>query len=385
MSEAKAVEEENLYERYRYLRREMPVSQEDPTAPWMVARHADVMTILRDQKTFSSDVSLRPAEEKLIRPSMLFSDPPVHNRLRKLVSYAFKPGFVENQRDKITARCEELVIKMSQQQEVDLVDALAAPLPVTVIAEMLGVEGGDMRQFKAWSDKIFSNISDLLFAQAGPDVDKARREMDNYFLERIANLRREPEDNLLGRLIETETDVGKLTDQELLSFCGLLLIAGNETTTGLITATVRVFDELPETFLQVKQNPKLIPTFVEEALRYYSPFSATVRRTTCATTLAGQLIPEGALVIPLIASANRDERVFDQADKFVINRSPNPHVAFGFGIHNCLGAHLARLEGEIAISSMVKHLSSIRLAEGDVSVAGQLGGPSHLQVRIEKA
>jgi cytochrome P450 len=382
MSEATAIEEENPYERYCHLRREQPVHQDEPAGPWMVARHADVMTILRDQKTFSSDVSLRPAEEKLIRPSMLFSDPPVHNRLRKLVSYAFKPGFVENQRDKITARCEDLVIKMSQQQEVDLVDALAAPLPVTVIAEMLGVAGGDMRQFKAWSDKIFSNIADLLFAQAGPDVEKARIEMDNYFLERIANLRRQPEDNLLGRLIETETEAGKLTDQELLSFCGLLLIAGNETTTGLITASVRVFDELPETFLQVKQNPELIPTFVEEALRYYSPFSATIRRTTCATELSGQSIPAGDLVIPLIASANRDERVFDRADEFIIDRNPNPHVAFGFGIHNCLGAHLARLEGEIAIASMAKHISSICLADGEVAAPGQLGGPSHLRVKI---
>ncbi len=384
MSEAEAAGAENPYERYRYLRREQPVFQEDPTGPWTVARHADVMLALRDQNTFSSDVSLRPAEEKLIRPSMLFSDPPVHNRLRKLVSYAFKPGFVENQRDLITARCEDLVIAMSQQKEVDLVDALAAPLPVTVIAEMLGVAGGDMRQFKAWSDKIFSNIADLLFAQPSAEVDKARIEMDDYFLERIANLRRRPEDNLLSRLVETETDVGKLTDQELLSFCGLLLIAGNETTTGLINASVRVFDEMPETFLQVKQRPELIPTFVEEALRYYSPFSATIRRTTCATELGGQQIPQGALVVLLIASANRDESVFDRPDEFVIDRQPNPHVAFGFGIHNCLGAHLARLEGQIAIASMVKHLSAIRLAPGEVPAPGQLGGPSHLRVSIEK-
>jgi cytochrome P450 len=383
MSEAAVVEEQNPYERYRYLRREQPVFQEEPTGPWTVARHADVMAVLRDQTTFSSDVSVRPAEEKRIRPSMLFSDPPVHNRLRKLVSYAFKPGFVENQRQQITLRSEELVIAMSLQHEVDLVDALAAPLPVTVIAEMLGVAGGDMRQFKAWSDKIFSNITDLLFAQASPDVDKARIEMDEYFLTRIASLRRTPENNLLGRLIETETDAGKLTDQELLSFCGLLLIAGNETTTGLITASVRVFDEFPETFQQVRQRPELIPTFVEEALRYYSPFSATVRRTTCATELGGQSIPQGALVIPLIASANRDEKVFDRADEFVIDRNPNPHVAFGFGIHNCLGAHLARLEGEVAIASMVKHLGGISLAAGEVAVTGQLGGPSHLRVKIE--
>ena len=376
---------DNPYERYAFLRREQPVVQEAADGPWMVARHADVMTILRDQKTFSSDVALRSDEEKKIRPSMLFSDPPVHNRLRKLVSYAFKPCFVENQRALITDRCESLVQALAAQDEVDLVQALAAPLPVTVIAAMLGVEEGDTLQFKAWSDKIFSNIADLLFAQAGEDVQRAAAEMDSYFLERIAMLRRQPANNLLGRLVETQTDEGKLTDQELLSFCSLLLIAGNETTTGLITASVRIFDEMPQTFKQVQEQPALIPSFIEEALRYYSPFSATIRRTTCDTVLAGQAIKRGALVIPLIASANRDERVFDRPDEFVIDRSPNPHVAFGFGIHNCLGAHLARLEGQIAIASLTRHMHGIRLADGEVSVAGQLGGPSSLRVKIIKA
>jgi len=374
---------ENPYERWAAMRQDYPVLQEEADAPWSVARYDDVLTILRDHETFSSDISMRPEEEKKIRPSMLFSDPPVHNRLRKLVSYAFKPKFVENQRKLIEGRCEELMENLCQHEEADLVDALAAPLPVTVIAYMLGVVHGDLKQFKAWSDKIFSNIGDILFAQPDADVQKAQEEMDAYFLERIAQLRASPENNVLGRLIETETEDGKLTDQEVLSFCGLLLIAGNETTTGLITASVRIFNEMPETFQQLKQDQNLVPTFIEEALRFYSPFSATIRRTTEDTELSGVTVPKGHLVLPLIASANRDESVFEKADQFIIDRAPNPHLAFGFGIHNCLGAHLARLEGQIAIDSMTRHLKSIRFAEGESSTPGELGGPASLRVQID--
>ncbi len=372
------------YQYYQHLRDQQPVAQLEADGPYQVARHADVMTVLRDHTTFSSDVSLRPAEERAA-PSMLFSDPPVHHRLRKLVSYAFKPGHIEAQRDLIHARCEELMSKMITQREVELVEALAAPLPVVVIATMLGVEEGDIRQFKHWSDTIFSNIGDILFAEPSAEVVQAGTELDAYFLERIEELRRQPVDHVLGRLVETETEDGKLSDEELLSFCRLLLIAGNETTTGLITAAVRIFHEFPWTFARLQQEPNLIRPFIEECLRFYSPFSATVRRTTCDTELAGVAIPKGALMLPLIASANRDERVFENADEFVIERDPNPHVAFGFGIHNCLGAHLARLEGEIAVASMLSHLRSIRFAQGEAPEPGQLGGPSSLRVVLEAA
>jgi len=375
----------NPYERWAALRQLHPVFQEEANGPFTVARYDDAMEVLRNNSVFSSDVSLRPEEEKKIRPSMLFSDPPVHNRLRKLVSYAFKPAFVENQRGLIEERCDSLVRELSKQSELDLVESLAAPLPVTVIAHMLGVHDGDQQQFKYWSDTIFSNITEILFAQPDAVVQKAQAEMDSYFLDRIAGLRRSPEDHLLGRLVETETEDGKLTDHEVLSFCGLLLIAGNETTTGLITASARVFHEMPEVFEQLKANSNLIPTFVEETLRFYSPFSATIRRTSCDTTMAGSDIPKGSLVVPLIASANRDESKFENADQFVIDRSPNPHIALGFGIHNCLGAHLARLEGQIAVQSLTKHLKSLRYAEGESVVPGELGGPSRLMVKVEAA
>ena len=238
------------YEHYRHLRREAPVTRMEGDGPWQVARHADAHRILKDFKTFSSDVSMRPPEER--QPSMLFSDPPVHNRLRKLVSHAFKPSHIAAQRKLIASRCEELVRDMRDAEEVDLVKALAAPLPVNIIAYMLGVVDGDMDTFKYWSDTIFSNIGDILFAQPSEEAQRCSDAMNAYFLERIGELRRKPVNHLLGRLVETETEEGKLTDEELLSFCRLLLIAGNETTTGLITASVRIFDELPETLQQVR-------------------------------------------------------------------------------------------------------------------------------------
>ena len=371
---------QGVYEYYRYLRQQAPVVEQQ--GAWQVARYADVRQVLRNHETFSSAVApLAPGAV----PSMLFSDPPIHNRLRKLVSYAFKPSHIEAQHDLVKARCDELMASMRQHEEVDLVDALAAPLPVTVIAQMLGVEDGNMRDFKRWSDKIFSNIGEILFAQPDETVQQATNEMNAYFLGRIEKLRPAPGNNLLGRLISTETEQGHLADEELLSFCRLLLIAGNETTTGLITACVRVFDEMPETFEALKANHDLIPRFVEETLRFYSPFSATVRRTTRETELAGVAIPERALVVPLIASANREESVFDHADEFVIDRDPNPHLAFGYGIHNCLGAHLARLEGRIAVTSMVNALGGIAISEtADRTQFNRLGGPATLPVRISR-
>lgn len=369
------------YERYQYLRRELPVSRMEGGGPFQVARHADVHRILKDFHTFSSDVSMQPPEQR--QPGMLFSDPPVHNRLRKLVSYAFKPSHIAAQREQITVRCEELVGEMRGRGEADLVQTLASPLPVYVIARMLGVEDGDMKTFKHWSDAIFSNIGEILFGVPSEEAQRCSEQMNAYFLERIAEIRSSPPDHLLGRLIETETEDGKLTDEELLSFCRLLLIAGNETTTGLITASVRIFDEIPDVMAQLRKTPALIPPFIEEALRYYSPFAATIRRTTEDVEIAGVQIPKGELVTPLIGCANRDEEVFERPEEFVIDRNPNPHLAFGFGIHFCLGAHLARLEGEIAVASLVSNFEHIRLKEAVGAEEGSgLGGPDKLIVEL---
>ena len=371
----------NPYEGFKLLRDHAPVTQLEADGPWQVARHADVHAILRDHETFSSEVSIRPPEERGA-PSMLFSDPPIHNRLRKLVSVAFKPGQIQLQEQQIRSRCNALLDAMPTDTELDLVQALAAPLPVMVIAEMLGVEDGDMATFKAWSDEIFSNIGEILFGTPSAESERAAQEMNAYFLQRINDIRRHPKEHLLGQLVATETEDGKLDDEELLSFCRLLLIAGNETTTGLITASARIFHEEPDTLVQLKQNPQLAKNFVEEALRFYSPFSATVRRTTKDVEIAGRAIAAGELVIPLLASANRDERVFEAPDTFRLDRSPNPHLGLGFGIHVCLGAHLARLEGKIVVEQMAERYRSVELVNAQATTVGELGGPKSLVVRL---
>jgi cytochrome P450 len=181
-------------------------------------------------------------------------------------------------------------------------------------------------------------------------------------------------------LVATETEDGVLDDEELLSFCRLLLIAGNETTTGLITASARIFHENPNTLAELKRKPELAASFVEEALRFYSPFSATVRRTTKDVEISGQKIPAGELVVPLIASANRDEEVFTDPDSFKLDRDTNPHLALGYGIHFCLGAHLARLEGKIVAEEMARRFCSVTLTNPKTATVGDLGGPKELAV-----
>ena len=376
---SESLETMNPYEGFKLLREHAPVSQLEADGPWQVARHADVNAILRDHATFSSDVSMQP-EEKRGAPSMLFSDPPVHHRLRRLVSVAFKPSQIQLQEEQIRLRCNDLLDAIPINTEVDLVTALAAPLPVMVIAEMLGVEDGDMATFKAWSDEIFSNIGEILFGTPSPESERAAEEMNAYFLQRINDLREHPKNHLLGQLVATETEDGVLDDEELLSFCRLLLIAGNETTTGLITASARIFHENPNTLAELKQKPELAATFVEEALRFYSPFSATVRRTTKDVEIAGQKIAAGQLVVPLIASANRDEQVFTDPDKFKLDRETNPHLAMGYGIHFCLGAHLARLEGKIVAEELARRYSNVTLTSPKTATVGDLGGPKELAV-----
>lgn len=374
---------EDVYAEYAKLRAHDPISQEED-GPWRVARYQDVRHVLKNHADFSSLVSKRMEGDQDNPPSMLFSDPPVHERLRDLVSRAFTPRQIEMQAGQIEARCELLVESLAKYETANLMTALAAPLPVGVIASMLGVEDGDHREFKRWSDTIFGNIGEILLGTPSDAAIAAAAEMDAYFLDRIARLRREPKTHLLSGLVHVETEEGRLSDAELLMFCRLLLIAGNETTTSLIVGCVRIFHEIPETFGRLKRSPELIPSFIEETLRYYSPFRLTIRRAARDVELCGQRIAKGDLVLPLIASANRDEEVFARADQFTIDRDPNPHLAFGLGIHSCLGASLARLEGRIAVASLLRHLDGISLSDDDTSALDGLGMPGLVMVELRR-
>jgi cytochrome P450 family 109 len=372
----------NPYPFFEQMRRNSPVMRLG-TGFWAVSRHEDVVRVLRDPETFSSIVGAKAIAGESA-PSMLFNDPPMHTRLRGMISKAFTPRVVELQRPAITEYCERLVGAMTAKDEADLVLELAYPLPVMVIANMLGVADGDLATFKRWSDEIIENLGSVLISGDDSGLAETNAQFNAYFEARLEKLRHEPEENLLSELVHVETEDGKLTQDELLMFCRLLLVAGNETTTGLIVNSVRAFAEYPEVFERVRREPALVPTAIEESLRYYAPFPATIRRTMRDVEVAGTTIPAGERVLVLLGSANRDEAVFERPDEFIPDRSPNRHVAFGMGIHYCVGAPLARLEGEIAVRALAERVAGFELGPTEPGALMRPGGPKSLKVRFRR-
>jgi cytochrome P450 len=364
------------------LRREAPVFRPPGGPLWMVSHYADAVRIFHDPATFSSSVGQR-AEGETRPPTILFDDPPVHTRMRGLLTGAFTPRVIELQRPAIEANCRAMVDRMLAGETADFVAGIAYPLPVMVIAAMLGVQDGDMATFKRWSDAIIANVATSLFESNNTALEEINAEFDAYFSNQLDKLRAAPEDNLLSALVHAETeDGGRLSQSDLLVICRVLLVAGNETTTGLIVNCARVFTRFPEVLGQIKERPELIPSMIEETLRYYPPFPATFRRTTRDVEVHGVTIPKDDRLLVLIASANHDERAFDRAEEFVIDRDPNRHLGFGQGIHYCLGAPLARLEAQIVLNTLLPRIKSLRI-EGDAGAVLVPGGPKELQVRFE--
>lgn len=376
----------NPFPLYKSFREVTPAAKIDAIGLWLVLRYDDVMAALRDPETFSSEVGAQQIAGEPGPPTMLFNDPPVHTRMRALVSKAFTPRVVELQRPAIQARATALIDGMLAGDEAcDIVAGLAYPLPITVIAGMLGVEDGDMATFKRWSDDILDNIVPIVMTGDDSALSETNEAFDAYFRERLERYRGEPRENLLSNLVHVETEDGHLSEDELLMFCRLLLVAGNETTTGLIVNAIRAFAEYPEALARVRADMSLLPSAIEETLRFYPPFQAVFRRVTRDADVSGVTIPAGERCLLVLASANRDERAFDRPDEFVVDREPNRHAAFGMGIHYCLGAPLARLEADIALRTL---LPRIRAISPEGSVPGDLlrpGGPKSYRVRFTPA
>jgi len=369
------------YPLYAQLRAEAPIARDVATGMWLVSRYDDVTRVLRDPETFSSDVSA--SEFARNRAIIVFTDPPDHTKMRALVSGAFTPRVIEAQRDAIRAYCDELVDRMCAKETADIVAELGYPLPVTVIARMLGVEDGDLAVFKRWSDTFFDNLAALLITGDEEPIKDALGEFNLYFGRKLAQLREQPEETLLSALVHVETEDGRLTEADLLMLCRVILVAGNETTTGLIVNAVRAFAEFPEALDRVRDDLTLLPGAIEEALRFYPPFDRVPRRATRDVELCGEIVRKGDRVLALIASANRDEAVFERADEFVIDRQPNRHLGFGLGIHYCVGAPLARLEGYIALATLLPRVRRIEVTGVEGRDPMSPGGPKSLDVRLE--
>jgi cytochrome P450 len=339
---------------FRRHRAAQPVGPIGPNT-WAVFRYDDVSRVLSESSTFSS--RCRAGQQgSLFADSLIDSDPPRQLQLRALVSQAFTPKSVEALTPRIAAIADELLDRALPPGRMEVIRELAAPLPAFVIAEMLGLPRGDWGRLKDWSDRVVS--------VHGGAARTAYDEMAAYFVDRSEERRREPRDDLISRLQAAQVGDDRLTTAELTDFCSLLLISGHETTTHAIANALRCVTEHPGAWERLRDDPALLPSTIEEVLRYRSPVQQMPRVTRVAARLGGHDIPAGALVVAMIGSANRDEEKFSDSEKFVMERSPNPHIAFGRGIHYCLGAPLARIEMTVVLSGLLERVDRLRIVPG---------------------
>ena len=320
---------------------------------WALSRYADVTAAARNFTDFSSAHGAGMSKRK--GETMLASDPPNHTRLRKLVSHAFKPGVIEALAPRINAICHELIDSSAVARGCfELVDDFAAPLPVIVIADLLGFDPARRDDYRRWSRaliEVFSNPDSL---QAQWNYRRTGPEFFAYLAEVGQARMRSPRDDLISLLIQAREERDALSVNEIAFSCELFLAAGNETTTSLIGNAALALAANPGEAKQVINNSELIPSLIEEAIRFDPPVQADFRTTTARVTVDGVEIPSGAKVALLWAAANRDPEVFAEPDRFLVTRTPNPHVGFGNGIHYCLGAPLARLQARIAATVLLE-------------------------------
>ncbi|GAA1666517.1 cytochrome P450 [Fodinicola feengrottensis] len=347
----------------REMRDNEPVSV-DQYGMYHVFRYDDVQKVTTDPAVFSNDFTrIMPQIAEGAKGNLLAVDPPVHRKLRQLVSSAFTPKMVASLEPRIAEVTNELLDDIDGTG-VDLVESLAYPLPVIVIAEMLGVPASDRGLFRKWADDLLTSqnmdFNDPKFVE---EAKEKVRDLDAYLLEHIVARRKQGRDDLLSKLVEAEIDGEGLDDGEITNFSRLLLVAGHITTTMLLGNAMLCFHDNPEAAADVRANPTLLPSAVEEILRVRSPFLFSARITAVDTELAGTPIPANKMVAPWLLSANHDERQFPDPERFDPHRDPNRQSGFGHGIHFCLGAPLARLEARVALAALLNRFSDIEIAD----------------------
>lgn len=389
-----AVQMVDPYPAYRWLRDEAPVHYLELDDLWVVSRYDDCLALLRDPTTFSSKQGMgklmngglgrRAAERQrgAVEPLQFLTelrvlialDPPDHVRLRRLVNRPFTPREIGAREEWIRPLCEETfrsLLEAGAEGRADWVRDFTWPYPVMVIAALLGIPTSLREDFKRWSDDLVGTLGGL-----GTDVEgsvASFMEMFSFFHEAIAARKADPTDDLISMLIHnTEVDDEPLTADELVLFCVLLLVAGNETTTNLLSNAMKVFASDPAVYGRLRAAPELMSEAVEEVLRFDAPVQALPRGTTREISLHGVEIPAGGTVLVFFGAANRDHRHFPDPDRFDLDRMPGDHLGFGSGIHLCLGAPLARLEARIALETLAREVSEVELTANPVPTEGTL-------------
>ena len=356
------------YPTYERLRDKDPVHWSPLMDSWVFSRYKHVDSILRDHKRFSNDTRKRGNPSHIDesfdlanQPSMLFRDPPDHTRLRALVSRAFTPAVIEGLAGHIRTIADDLLDQIDDASGFDLMEAIAAPLPVIVIAELLGVPVEDRPQFQVWSRHRARGLEPNITDHERRLVTESGQELDAYFLKIIEQRRQEPQDDLISGLVAAEEAGDKLSQTELLAMLRLLLIAGNETTTKLIGNGMLALLRNPEQMEALRQSPDLMPSAIEELLRFDAPVQLDVRVALEDMEFDGRQVKKGQGIMVLLGSANRDPEVFSEPDRLDLARQEANHISFGRGIHHCLGASLARLEGRLTFEAIMERFGAIRL------------------------
>jgi cytochrome P450 family 109 len=344
-----------VYSWFEQMRTNQPVFRAEQIPVWQVFRYEDVQEVITNYSHFSSENSFGG----FLEGTLVTKDPPDHRKLRNLVNQAFTPRSVARLSERITKITQEQIDSVKAKGEMDIVSDIAFPLPAKIIAEMLGVPEGDWDIFQRWAR--FGSETNQQSASAAGDM---RSQMNSYFSQLLDARRKDPREDLISALSNAEVDGEHLSEQELVSFCFLLLAAGQETTKNLIANAILTLTDQPEALTQLQQHPELMPQAIEEGLRYLPPVWFLFRRTNQDVELSGQVIPAGQMVLAWTASANRDAAQFPEPNRFNIQREPNRHLAFGHGIHFCVGAPLARLEAKIVLPMLLTQLKDIKHVPG---------------------
>jgi cytochrome P450 len=356
------------YPRFEKMRTEHPVLYSEEMKMWQVFRYEDVLHVITDYADFSSSV-MGMSETSVLKDTLVTIDPPDHRKLRNLVNQAFTPRSVARLSARIAEITQELLDEVLSRGKMDVVPDLAFPLPAKVIAEMLGVPSEDWDIFKRWA---LIGDTERNTQDNGASELTLKQELSTYFAQLLKERRRAPREDLITSLSKAEVDGERLSEKELIDFCNLLLLAGQETTKNLIANAILCFTDHPAAMQRLISEPELMPSAIEEVLRYLPPAWFVVRLTTKDVELSGQRIPAHQRVLAWLPSANRDAAQFPDPNRFDIQRTPNRHIGFGHGIHFCVGAPLARLEAQIALPMMLEQLKGLQRVK-DVPIKASRG------------
>ncbi len=377
---------------YRWLRANAPLYRDEASNLWVLSKYEDVLQASKDAATFSAGQGVLPESDAMI--SIVCMDDPRHQRLRKLVNRGFTPRMVGVLKEKIQTLAKRITDKVAARGECDLVRELAVPMPLYIIAEMLGIREEDFDRFHEWSDRLIGVAGNYDDPVKMNDAVTAYAEYGEYLKDVFEDRRRNPREDLVSILVAAQQDGMLAEDEEamendeIIMFMTLLLVAGNETTRNAISGGMLALMQDRQQLELLRARPELMDSAVEEILRYVSPIICFRRTATQDTEIRGQKIAAGERIVMLYQSANRDEEVYADPDRFDVTRSPNPHLAFGIGPHFCLGANLARAELKVMVQELITRFPDMQVAPGAAprrAASTLVAGIEHLPVVFSAA